>query len=225
MRSARVSTLIVGLTLLLTGNSDTSPLKDPKRVINGRTVDLTPLFHWWAKRGDDRPLAAWAHVSGEVVGTNGFGWTVSAHLDEKEKAAAADKSGSDKIILRNPPWHDRAAFDQLVAKKKSLEQQKSAFASQADQAHAQLQDLSQDRKAARQRHVSARSLNGQSAKLKEEEKNAKAQMKPLDTQLAELDKQLKQFGSADHYVVDCFALRTGEKINGLPVYDHGTVFH
>ena len=67
-------------------------------------------------------------------------------------------------------------------------------------------------------------MNGQSAKLKEEEKNAKAQMNPLDIQIADLDKQLKEFPPADHYLVDCFALRTGEKINGLPVYDHGTAF-
>src|SRR2546430_618668 len=180
MGSAKTCVLIAGLCLLFAPGLHATPLKDPKRVINGRTVDLAPLFHWWSKRVDDRPLAAWAHVSGEVVGTNGFGWTVSAHLDEKEKPAAADKSRSDKIVLRNPPWHDRAVFEQLLAKKKALEQQKSALASQAGQAHAQLQDLSQDRKAARQHHASTKGMNGQSAKLKEEEKNAKAQMNPLD---------------------------------------------
>jgi uncharacterized protein YlxW (UPF0749 family) len=216
---ARLLATVILLTFLLTTLSpNASPLKSPKRMISGRTVDLTPLFQWWSQKNGDRPLSAWLHVTGEIVGTNAAAWIITAETDSKaEGSNPADK----KIILRNPPLQDRAEFEQLLAQKKTLEAQKASLNSEAEQADAKLKDISQERKVARERHVRAGGLNAQSGKLKQEEKRAKAEVKPIQAQIDELDKKLKPYGSTDHYVIDCFALKTSERIGGMPVFDHG----
>jgi hypothetical protein len=205
------------LALLVEG----TPVRDAHRMVNGQSVDLTPLFQWWAKQSDNRPLAAWVHVTGEIVGTNAGGWLVSAQLDDK---GGGDRGENRRILLRNPPLQDRAAFDKLLAQKKALEAQRKNLNHRAEQASSRLQEISEERKAARQQHAQMRGLNAQSSTLKQEEKSAKAQLKPVEGQIAEVDKQLKQYPSADHYVVDCFALKTAEQASGAPVFDHGTTF-
>ena len=210
---------LIALPSFFTLSSSASPAKDPKRVINGQTVDLTPLIQWWNQKSGDRPYPAWVHVTGQIVGTNAGAWIINGQTDDKEGSG-----GEKKLLLRNPPTQDRAAFDQLLAQKKALEAQHAGLHAQADQADAKLKDISQERKAAREHHVRASGLNAQSSKLKQEEKTAKSEMKPIDAQIADLDKKLKPYGSTDHYVIDCFALKTGQAVGGMPVFDHGGVF-
>jgi uncharacterized protein YlxW (UPF0749 family) len=218
VRARLLATIIILASLLTTLRPNASPLKNPKRMVSVRTVDLTPLFQWWNQKNGDRPLSAWLHVTGEIVGTNAGSWIITAETDgQAEGNAPADK----KIVLRNPPLQDRAEFEQMLAQKKTLEAQKASLNAQAEQADAKLKDISQERKVARERHVRASGLNAQSGKLKQEEKTAKAEAKPIQAQIDELDKKLKPYGSTDHYVVDCFALRTTERVGGMPVFDHG----
>jgi hypothetical protein len=196
-----------------------SPAKDPRRMINGQSVDLSALFQWWNQKSGDRPLSAWVHVNGEVVGTNAGGWIISGQIEDKAEGGA--EAGAKKILLRNPPLQDRAAFEQLLAQKKGLEARNAGLHAQAEQTDAKLKDIAQDRKVAREHHVRAKGLNAESSKLKQEEKTAKAAMKPIQTQIDDLDKKLKQYGSTDHYIVDCFALKTAERASAMPVFDHG----
>jgi len=213
--------LLIALLAVVVFPSKASPSRDPKRVVGGRSVDLTPLFQWWNQKNGDRPLSAWVHVSGEIVGTNAGSWIIEAQTEEP---AEGKSSGKKRILLRNPPMQDRAMFEQLFAQKKALEAQRSGLHTQADQADAKIKDIAQERKVAREQHVRAKGLNAQSSKLKQEEKAAKAELKPIDAQIADLDKKLKPYGDTEHYVIDCFALKTAERVGGLPVFDHGGVF-
>jgi hypothetical protein len=220
--ATRTILLLAAAAVLAASVAYASPAKDPRRMINGQTVDLTPLLQWWNQKNGDRPLSAWVHITGEVVGTNAGAWVVSAQTDEKAEGTGA-AGGDKKILLRNPPLQDRAAFEQVLAQKKALEAQKAGLNTQAEQADAKLKDISQERKVAREHHVAAKGLNAQSSKLKQEEKTAKSEMKPLQGQIDDLDKKLKQYGNTDHYVVDCFALKTAERLDATPVFNHGAV--
>jgi predicted phosphatase len=197
------------------------PLKDPKRIVSGGTVDLSPLFQWWPKQKDDRPLAKWSHVTGEIVGTNSWGWILEAHTTVPNPENGERKDQQGKIVLRNPPIHDRLVFDTIFAQRKALEAKKSALNSEAQAAAKHLEQLSDQRKANKQTGASSRGLNAQSARWTQAEKSAKDAVKALDVQLQAIEKQLKPFPNRDRYLVDCFALSFSEKADGLAVFDYG----
>ena len=199
------------------------PLKDPKRIVSGATVDLSPLFQWWPKQKDDRPLVKWSHVTGEIVGTNSWGWILDAHTTVPNPENGERKDQQGKIVLRNPPIHDRLDFDTIFAQRKALEAKKSALNSEAH-GRARRQERRDQRKANKQMGTSSRGLNAQSAKWTQAEKSAKDAVKPLDVQLQAIEKQLKSFPNRDRYVVDCFALSLSEKADGLAVFDYGLPF-
>ncbi len=221
MRDGWVVSIAAVSLLLATVFVSANPLKDPKRIISGQTVDLTTLFEWFPKQKDDQPLSKWMHVTGEIVGTNAWGWVLTAHISGTDPQNGEKKTQESKVILRNPPLHDRHAFDTLLAQKKALEQQRADLSSQADTAAGHVEQISDQRKANKRAGVPSRGLNAQSSKWKQEEKNAKTSMKPIDRQLQELETQFKGYPARDHYVVDCFALSLAEKVNGLPLYDYG----
>src|SRR5437588_8650738 len=84
-----IKILIFALLVLSLGSSLAGPLQNPKRVVNGQTVDLNPLFQWWSKHNGYRPLAAWVHITGSIAGTNGVGWIVAGKI-EKSPVHATD---------------------------------------------------------------------------------------------------------------------------------------
>jgi hypothetical protein len=58
-----------------------SPARYPKCAIAGQPVNLLPLMEWWSQRVGPRPLSAWVHATGRIVGTNAYGWTVEGSVD------------------------------------------------------------------------------------------------------------------------------------------------
>src|SRR5262252_6910694 len=98
------------------------PLKFPKRTVNGVAVDLNPLFRWWTNHSGTRPLTAWVHVTGAIVGTNSLGWTVQGTVERRSDLPdeSEPEKSSPSFILRNPPLSDLAKFDELVAKRAEL---------------------------------------------------------------------------------------------------------
>ena len=207
--------IILVVASLVPASASANPLKAPKRMVNGQTVDLSPLFQWWAKKNGDRPLSGWLHVMGEIVGTNAAGWVVTAQLDEKDAA-----ENGKKILLRNPPLEDRAEFEKLLSRKKALEGQDAKLKAEAAQASTRLKDIAQEQKVARDHHLRPPRYP-EANTLQQEQKNAKNHSKTIETEISELNKQLKSYPSGDHYTVDCFALRAPEQVDGLPVFEHG----
>jgi hypothetical protein len=223
--SIKISGLAAAALIFLSSRPvPADPLKDPKRIVSGGTVDLSPLFQWWPKQKDERPLAKWSHVTGEIVGTNSWGWILDAHTTVPDPENGERKDQQGKIVLRNPPIHDRRAFDTIFAQRRALEAKKSALNSEAQAAARHLEQLSEQRKANKQSGASSRGLNAQSARWTQTEKSAKDAVKPLDVQLQAIENQLKSFPNRDRYVVDCFALSLSEKAGELAVFDYGLPF-
>ena len=211
LRASRFGVLM-GLLFFIAAPSprlDANPLKDAKRVVSGRTADLTPLFHWWTNHAGARPLAAWVHVTGPIVGTNVSGWILAAQVETTERPVArtpALGTGS-KIILRNPPLQDRAEFESLVSQLKLLSAQHDGLAGVEDRAKKDAQAAGRAKYRARQD--------------KQVESEAKAELRPLDRQIQDVKTKLATYPNAEQYSVDCFALDTGQAFGGIAVFDHG----
>jgi hypothetical protein len=189
-----------------------TPVKDPKRAVNEQTVDLTPLFQWWNHHEGERPLKAWVHVTGHIVSTTAWGWAVQARLEQTgEKKDGAEKEM--KIILKNPPVQEQVEFERLKGQLKTLNDERSHLSAQASTAANHAKDT------AHQRHAAAAN-----AAYHHQETAAKDQIKNVDEQLKTINGKLAAFPDHETYSVDCFALQTGQTVNGLPVYDHGVAF-
>jgi hypothetical protein len=205
--------------------SRASPLRDPKRVVEGQVVDLTPLFHWWAKQDGDRPLKAWAHVTGAVVGTNAWGWIIDAHVERALPASGGDSDAPKqaKIILRHPPAAEFGEFETLAAQLKDLNDQHAKLSADAAQATKRSQDAASKQTA---NNVSVR----RAARLQQEARQSnqtasedEAQLKTLDQQIKEVKEKLVAFPSATKYSVDSFALDLKQQADGMPLFERGGV--
>ena len=207
-----------------------SPLKAPKRVVNGQTVELTPLFKWWTKHDGKRPLTAWVHVTGQIVGTNVLGWVVEAQIektdrpDRPEESEPAKSAGPVRIVLREPPEQERAEFERLSAQLKTLNAQHAALTSQEANAKNRADALGREESANRRYGVHSREVALEHKQATQVQNQAKEELKPVDQQLQDLKKKLAAYPNPDHYEVDCFALETLQQYSGMPLYDHGRVF-
>ncbi len=217
---------IVAVLLAAGSSLPATPLKAPKRTVDGRTVDLSPLFKWWAKHDGKRPLAAWVHVTGTVVATNAWGWVVEAQLEKTDhpnrqtEDKPATTTGPTRIVLREPPLQDRALFEQLSSQLKTLNAQHATLAGQEAQAKNRADALNREQHA----NHHSRALAAEHRQVVQVENQAKQELKPVDQQIQDLKKKLAAYPNPDHYEVDCFALDTQRVYNGLPLYDHGQVY-
>lgn len=206
-----------------------SPLRAPGRVINGQTVNLNPLFQWWTNHHGIRPLSAWVHITGKVVGTNAWGWIVEARVEntdrpnKQEPAKDLKPDSAAKILVGNPPLWDRADFKALCAQLQALNRAHASVASQETEARNRAHALAEEQKASSRNRVQARALAQTNRQLRQVEDQAKAELKILDQQIKGLKAKLAAYPSSDHYVLDCFALDTGQEQSQMPAYDHGGV--
>jgi hypothetical protein len=218
---------LVLAVLALGTNLNANPLQNPKRLIGGRTVDLEPLFHWWTNHHGARPLKAWGHLNGTVIGTNSVGWIIKTEGDElpprssngSAKATSAEAEG--KFILRNPPLADLVEFEKLSGELKALNQQRGQIAGEEAQAKNRADVLAREQNAYRRSGTRSRTVAAESRQVKAVEDEAKRELKPLDQQIQDLKKRLSAYPNNDHYVLDCFALETSQELNGVRVYDYG----
>lgn len=214
------------LLLLVAFALHANPAREPKRLVNGRTADITPLIRWWTNHSGARPLTAWVHVRGPIVGTNGGFWVIAAqvervHHDENSGDSSSDHSG--KVLLKNPPLQERLEFEQLSAQLKTLEQSRGQVHAQEEQSKNQADALHKQQTANRRLGYRSRALDAEYRQATLTENEAKAELKPLDKQIQDLKNKLAIYPSTDHYEVDCFALDLDQKHGGLYVFDHGVV--
>jgi hypothetical protein len=191
-----------------------APISDPRRVVMGRTIDLTPLFHWWTNHSGDRPLRAWVQVRGTITSKSASGWVVSGNA-ERSTARAGDSDGqasapaaAHQFLLKNPPIQDEAEFERL---------------------HQELTQANADRGRLANEESNAKSAahhaRGRAATQVHRAEHAdEVAVKSLDQKISDLKKKLAVYGSSDHYEVDVIALDTGTESNHLPVFDRGMVF-
>lgn len=210
----------VGVAWLAGPALHAGPLKDPKRFVDGHTVDLAPLFHWWTNHSGPRPLRAWVHVRGPIVGTNVWGWTVEAQLDSSPARAkvsapeGATPGGRMRVVLKHPPLREQALFGDLAAQLKTLNDQHQALSTVVSNAASRLHQI----KAVAHR---SRALNLEAREVELAESQAKAQLGPVEHQLRDCRAKLAAYPNPASYSVDCLALDTGEELRTVPVFDYG----
>jgi hypothetical protein len=223
MMRARIALMICclsGVAWLAGSALHANPLKDPKRVITGQTVDLGPLFRWWTNRHGDRPLYAWAHITGTIVATNPWGWTVQGRLDRapargagsaKERASAG---GQVKLALKHPPVWELDDFSQLTAQAKAFSDQSQALSNAVKADASRLRDIGPNYR--RSPYIAA-----QIRQLHAAQDQARTQLAYLRPLMADCHARLAAFADPKKYVLDCLALDMGQELSGLPVYDYG----
>jgi len=210
-----LAVLATAALLLLAPEAKANPLRYPKRAVNGVLVDLSPLFRWWTNHMGDRPLVAWVHVTGTIVGTNSLGWTVRGTADRRSDAPSDSESKvSDAFILKSPPLADRAKFEQLLAQRAELEAKLKGDKDQET-------ELSSEKKHVHRNRALSNQLSQNIDQAKTSESDVQNQIKALDQELEPYG--FKPTGGEDQfkYKVDCFALDLNQEKLGVRVYDHG----
>lgn len=220
-------TAVLGLTALLPFSLPANPAQNPKRSIGNLSVDLSPLIKWWANRNGPRPLSAWVHLTGTVIGTNSGAWIVEAKIEpagpkSKNSETAPERANENqRIVLRNPPLDDLIEFQQLTSRLVELNKQRAALKEQESQAKTRDQAVTAQQRASRRNRGQARVLAAEDKQLKQIEKQAETQEKPLDDELKEIKEKLAAYPKTDQYLVDCFALDLKYDSSAMRVYDHG----
>ena len=224
----------VGLAAALFGaisSVQASPLKGPRRLVNGQLVELKPLFAWWTNHTGSRPLSGWTHLSGPVTGTNALGWVVDAEIQlanvRAKNGATAAETPSDRhltVVLLQPPAEEKAAFERLTTELKHLNAERAKLVDEQKKTTAQQGAVDRQRKESRYNRASSRLLGQEQRQLNQRQSEVKNRLKVLDQRSQSLKSRLSVYPNPDRYEVDCFALDEHREVNNLPVYDHGVVY-
>lgn len=216
-------------------------LRTTHRIFNGLSVDLTPLATWWGNEPDrkkdtklgiapaPRPLVAWDRVKGTLVEKRALGWVVQAEIE-----TTPGKKESRTILLKHPPEQEKIKFEALKKRENEIKNYRSGMqtASElnrdvASASHERADTLREvgnastsvrtynDMNAA----ANARSRQGSAATARSEQQIANANA--ATENLKSVTEGLWMFPPSDTYIVDFFALKTGETVGGMPVYDLG----
>jgi hypothetical protein len=223
--AVKIAFVFIGC-LALTGALCASPARYPKRAIAGQPVNLTPLIRWWSQREGPRPLSAWVHATGRIIGTNAFGWTVEGRVDDESgKHDKGGVHGSDsKFILKTPPVGEMAEFYQLQAKFKQLTAERSQLNREIKSDNQREKKLSQQKpRYTRRGRIRARNASQQLNRARFDEQNAHERLDEIEKEIKQVEKLQSELPSGNTYTVDCFALKLNQEFRGVPIYDHGAV--
>lgn len=210
---------------------------EPLRVVNSQRVSLQPLFSWWADVKPDiawnnenprkpkrelppRPLARWVRITAIPEQTPPAGWEIEVSLQTSPDPRCARQ---ERIFLRHPPQAQKRRVEQLIAQVRELDaattQAYSSTVSETERAETyRLRAMDAETRRINQ----VNSERSRQHRLSGEALQARAQTSAaaLAAARAELAK-LPHDGS--RFVLDTFAVFTGEVVRGLPVFDMGMV--
>jgi hypothetical protein len=222
-------------------NLTAAACRHPARIMGTATVNLAPLFAWWAHQPqtkpsgtnapatgasepDERPLSAWKLISGTKVGEVEYSWVVDAVVYSSPTVRT-----NARIILKNPPAAEERAFNDLTAQLAQARQQVTNAQHTAETA--QKAAKRDDDEAQRWFHSGAKNANASHNNfLRRAEQNraaataAQNQQRQFETLHSQLQKQLEALPSRNgKYHLVWFALEQGRTKAGVPVFDAGLV--
>lgn len=206
-----------------------NPARDPKRLVNSHTVDLSPLFKWWQRKDGPRPLSAWTHLTGTIVGTNSGAWIIEGKIDgakTDQNPTEAKGAGGEptRFLILNPPLEDYLEFQRLVSRSAELSRREAGLASEAAQAHSRDSAVTEQERALRRNRNEARLLAAEDKVLKGRENQAKLDQKAVERELNDVKSKLGSYPKPSEYVLDCFVLDMHSEYQHLPIYDYGRVW-
>lgn len=239
----RTAGLIFLLSAVLSVSAQTNQnpacCRYPLRVFgNQKTVNLTPLFHWWTQHQPatnhvisadaapepDRPLAAWQRVTGFKVSELENAWLVDAMIFTSPTARS-----SARIILKNPPVTEEQTYYNLKS------ELAAATLQITNDQRTYLADTKAAQKAENRAQASARSTSklgpdnyryymAQAANDRDAATAALNDQKQLEATRALAQKQFAAIPASNgKYRLDLFALAAGQSKDGVPIYDLGAV--
>jgi len=180
-----------------------NPCAYPKRMVNGYTVDLQPLFDWWSSPKGARPLSGWKHVTGTIARELASGWVLNG------KAEGAGQVST--FLLKNPPRERLRRFQELQRQLTQLEAAR-------DNAMEMLR-----RPVLAPGQWSSLLVDGKTQPMSpEEHRQVVARLTVLDQNVRGIRGELAPMqDDGGGFKLDAFALRPSETFEGLPVFDHG----
>jgi hypothetical protein len=203
-----------------------SPARYPRRAIAGQPVNLTPLIEWWSQRVGPRPLSAWVHATGRIVGTNAYGWTVEGTVDgDSGKRNEGGSHGShSKFILKSPPVWELIEFYQLADKFKQLTTERDQLNRELKNDTQREQKLSKEHwRNTRRGVIRARNAGQQLNQTRFDQQTAQQRLNEIEQEIKQVEKLQGELPKGNTYTVDCFALKLNQQFLEAPIYDHGTV--
>lgn len=181
------------------------PMESTRRIIGGTTVDLAPLIKWERSQKGDRPLTNCFHIKGTLQTANAMGWVMQADL-------GGEPGKPRKIILKNGPSKEVVEFERLDSELKSLQRQQTQL------------ERSASRPVEDRLVRTSKGIKKVRDPKRDDVAAAKSELKQVKARIKELEQQTARYPSKDgRYLVDCFAFRTGQVSDNLPVYDCGYV--
>jgi hypothetical protein len=240
----KITGLIVVWFMALAAPAQSGPTwkicRNPVRVFaGGRTVDLAPLFQWWARQPlvvtnknadtnsspvDERPLSAWSRVTGTKVGVAGPSWVLDAVIYTSPTVHT-----NARVFLNDPPTAEEQSFYALKAELADAEQ-RIADAQRVYKANTNAEAKAEAAVAKYRRSLSKVASDGVIAytRLATEKHDAAAlalnQIDQLQMAREQVEAQIETIPASDgFYQVDWFAVLLGHTKAGVPIYDLGWV--
>jgi hypothetical protein len=192
----------------------------PRRKIGSGVVDITPAMEWrkeaaklqmiqreqtnrlFVKR--IRPLPEWVLVEGGI--TNKYewgGWVVAGRVDGQKAV----------FVLRNPPSAEFDEFNRLKEETAELRKRRDTYSKARQDAGSQVF------RAVTKSEARAGASGYNEAAARDMGLNLSFSMTLGD----EIRKKSKGYNLDREFPVRCYAMRTGQQCEGLPVYDRGVV--
>ncbi len=192
--------------------------RNPHPIVQGRAVDLTPLFRWWvnpqAPSGDAtnasvRPMPAYVKVTGDILKDEPAGWVVDATVE-----TFPGKQQHEKIFILNPPRKEKTRFEELQAE---------AGAPSTTPGTSNPAAKSPGAAAHKHQHTKNHTDHSSNTNQVADQSDSSTNAAPASPAAAAAQKPLNAFPFST-YRAEFFAFQTPQRYENLPTMDAGLAF-
>jgi hypothetical protein len=228
------------LSIWLVGTAVAQEMTEPNRVVGIRAVSLQPLFDWWTQVASlsasnaslppeerlpipDRPLKHWVRLTTLAVTNTGFAHLATVQIQHVPDGLQTNQT----VVLRHGPFVEKKKVDDaaqetadLVKSQKYQLEQAEYYESRAEALKARAY-LYHEMYAAGGSYVHSRLADdyyAAAARARRQANLARDRASNIESRLLHLDKITQ---GQTTFVIDNFAMATGEIYQGLPVYSLG----
>ncbi|MBI3880712.1 MAG: hypothetical protein HY301_11715 [Verrucomicrobia bacterium] len=210
MKAACLFLLVTTLVASAQTNDWARELQNSKRIVSGRTIDITPLVNWQSKQlQSPRPLTAWVQITGRITATNIHGWAVLGSVDGQPQLKP--------VIIRNPPKELTDEYNRMKAQFTVLERTQARASADLETAQQRYEQTDAEFKRAQLIRFS-----GDALEMALDNVNAARAAATRASVAAEAFDWRGQNPKGD-FILQCYAVKTGTAYQGLLIYDHGVV--
>jgi hypothetical protein len=231
---------VLTLSFWLVVTAMAQEMTEPNRVVGVRAVSLQPLFDWWTQAASliasnsalpkeeqtpipDRPLKHWVRLTTLAVTNTGFAHLATVQIQHVPDGLQTNQT----VVLRHGPFVEKKKVDdaaqetaELVKSQKYQMDQAEYYESRAEALKTRAY-LYHEMYAAGGSYVHSRLADdyyAAAARATHQANLARDRANNMELRLLQLDKITL---GRPTFVIDNFAMATGEMYQGLPVYSLG----